>query len=167
MVSIKGDFRKIREWQKALKTAPKALEVASKLMAEEAVELIRDGISEGQDPYGKKHKKLALRSGRPLQDSGRLKGSWFRKSSSARSFVVSSAVDYAVYHQEGTGIYGPKKTPIRPKKAKALRIPGVGVFASVKGTPKRMMVPDRRGLPPLWKSRLGAAAVEAIEAHFR
>lgn len=34
---------------------------------------------------------------------------------------VGTALEYARYLHEGTGIYGPKRTPIRPVTAKALR----------------------------------------------
>jgi HK97 gp10 family phage protein len=35
----------------------------------------------------------------------------------------SKLASYAPYVHQGTGIYGPKKTRIRPKRAKALKIP--------------------------------------------
>ncbi|MDQ8708202.1 HK97 gp10 family phage protein [Streptomyces sp. LHD-70] len=34
---------------------------------------------------------------------------------------IGSTLDYALYQEEGTGIYGPRGTPIRPKRAKYLR----------------------------------------------
>lgn len=34
---------------------------------------------------------------------------------------IYSDLDYALYQEEGTGIYGPKGSPITPKKAKYLR----------------------------------------------
>jgi hypothetical protein len=66
---------------------------------------------------------------------------------------IGSSLPYAIYRHEGTGIYGPKGAPIRPKSGKYLRWPatnnsGAGrrrysggataayVFArQVKGTP--------------------------------
>lgn len=34
---------------------------------------------------------------------------------------VGSPLEYAIYRHNGTGIYGPKRTPIRPVSAKALK----------------------------------------------
>ncbi len=53
--------------------------------------------------------------------------------------VVSTDVPYARYHHDGTGIYGSRGTPIRPRNAKALRFKPRGsskfVFAaSVRGS---------------------------------
>jgi hypothetical protein len=54
---------------------------------------------------------------------------------------VGTNLDYARYQEEGTGIYGPKKTPITPKKGKLLVWTSGGKFffaRSVKGVrPKR------------------------------
>jgi hypothetical protein len=50
---------------------------------------------------------------------------------------VGTNVKYGPYQEMGTGIYGPKRTPITPKKAKVLRfrVNGQWVSAkSVKGT---------------------------------
>lgn len=74
---------------------------------------------------------------------------------------IGSPLDYAAYVVRGTGIYGPRKAPITPKTAKALKFPTpkkrgplrVGeeptaknrgfVFAkSVKGRPKNMFMID-------------------------
>lgn len=57
---------------------------------------------------------------------------------------VGSRLHYASYHMTGTGIYGPKKRPIRPVTKKVLRFkPGRG------GGPSRRGVggtsPERRG----------------------
>lgn len=58
---------------------------------------------------------------------------------------VGTNVWYAIYIHGGTGIYGPRKTPIRPKRAKALRfrINGQVIFAkSVKGMRKNQFLKD-------------------------
>jgi len=55
------------------------------------------------------------------------------------NLLVSDGVFYGIYLEVGTGIYGPKATPILPKKAKVLHFKlktGEGVFArQVKGIP--------------------------------
>lgn len=52
---------------------------------------------------------------------------------------VGSLVDYARYHHDGTGIYGPTGRPITPRNGKFLVFPGKGggtVFArQVRGSP--------------------------------
>lgn len=41
---------------------------------------------------------------------------------------IGSPLEYALYRHEGTGIYGPKGTPIVPVSAKLLRFPSSGTF---------------------------------------
>lgn len=68
-------------------------------------------------------------------DHGRLAGSWSMKRMSALQYRVSTAVKYAAWVNDGTGIYGSGK-PITPKRARALvfQIQGKTIFArSVKG----------------------------------
>lgn len=62
------------------------------------------------------------------------------ESSSIDNFTIFLAhtSEVGMYHELGTGIYGPKKSPIVPKQAKMLRfkIDGKEIFAkSVKGIP--------------------------------
>lgn len=69
-------------------------------------------------------------------DHGRLSGSFQTKRLNNLNWLVYTPVHYADYVLHGTGIYGPKKRPITPKKAKALvfKVKGKTVFAkSVKG----------------------------------
>lgn len=42
-------------------------------------------------------------------------------SSNGEEGRIYSDLDYALYQEEGTGIYGPRKSPITPKKARYLR----------------------------------------------
>jgi phage gpG-like protein len=71
-------------------------------VAEEAIDLIREGFSKESDPYGTRWAPLKYRSGRILQDTGRLRNSWHRRSLSASRVVIGTAVTYAAYHQSGT-----------------------------------------------------------------
>lgn len=54
-------------------------------------------------------------------DHGRLQGSWWRHRSSEDSWEIQSSAKYAVYVNEGTGLYGPTHSLIKPKKGKVLR----------------------------------------------
>lgn len=49
----------------------------------------------------------------------------------------SRLAEYALFVHQGTGVYGPKREPIRPVNAKALKIPGVGFRKSAKGMKAR------------------------------
>lgn len=59
---------------------------------------------------------------------------------------VGNSVNYAMAVHEGTGVYGPKGRPIRPRRAKVLRFKGKGgkvIFArSVRGTRGRPYLRD-------------------------
>jgi hypothetical protein len=56
-----------------------------------------------------------IRENSPV-DHGRLAGSWNMKSTGALSYKVYTAVQYARYVNDGTGIYGPSGKPIQSKK---------------------------------------------------
>lgn len=49
----------------------------------------------------------------------------------------SRLAEYAVFVHQGTGVYGPKRQSIRPVRAKALKIPGIGFRKSAKGMKAR------------------------------
>lgn len=66
----------------------------------------------------------------------------------------------ARYFEEGTGIYGPRHRPIRPRKAKAFRLPGGIEVASVKGQRPRHTYRDS-------KPAADAAFQAAFEAGLR
>lgn len=76
-------------------------------------------------------------------DTGRLRASItyeIRLDNRSPYALVGTNVFYAPYQEEGTGIYGPRGTPIRPKRGRFLRFKPRGsnryVFArEVRGTP--------------------------------
>lgn len=169
-IKFTGDFAVLDEWIDQLRAAQGSMRVISANLAEETIELIREGFETSTDPYGKPWAALQLRAGRPLEDTGGLKASWHRRFVTDEGFVVQSGKEYARYHQAGTGIYGPRKQPIVPKQAKALRIPGpLGVMfrASVDGSPPRKMVPDKGELPSKWRDRYVEVAQEVMTELFR
>src|SRR5690606_230715 len=125
-VSFKGDFAKLKTWADKMDTAADLMPVVSKTLADDTISLIRDGMNRGVDPYGNPYKPLVLRSGQPLKRTGGMFASWNRRGATASKFRVANGKNYAGYHQSGTGIHGPKKSPIVPKTAKALRIPVQG-----------------------------------------
>lgn len=169
-VKFRGDFQKLKHWEELAKDAPGLLPVVSENLADETISLVRDGMNRGVDPYGRGYAPLKFRAGQPLQKTGGMLAAWNRQHANRTSFKISNAKNYSGYHQHGTGIYGKNGAPITPKSKKSLRVPTGGgdlFFRSVKGTPKRMMVPDRRGIPGHWKRSYQAVVNEIFLSHFR
>ena len=80
----------------------------------------------------------------------------------AQMLVLAHGSKVGMYHEEGTGIYGPKGKPITPVNAKVLhfKIDGQSIFTkSVKGIPKNPVLKNAATsqLPELLK---------ALEVHF-
>ncbi|SDY71855.1 HK97 gp10 family phage protein [Thermoactinomyces sp. DSM 45892] len=74
---------------------------------------------------------------------GRLAGSWQMNRLSSLRYKVQTAVAYARYTNDGTGIYGPRRQPIRPRSGQALVFQSQGrtVFArSVRGMKGRKYI---------------------------
>jgi phage gpG-like protein len=165
--SFTGDIAKLDKWAKRLREVPKVMDGLSEQLAEETIDLIKDGFEKSRDPYGKKWAPLKLRDGRPLEDNGGLKGSWFKKYARRDGFKVANGKSYAIIQHAGSGIYGPKKEPIVPKKAKALRLGKYGFAKSVKGTVARPMVPYKKRLPKKWLQAYQEVAEDFLTEHFR
>lgn len=167
-VKFSGDFAALKRFQKKVEQAPKAMLTVNQQLAEETIELIREGFDKSEDPYGSAWEPLVLRDGLPLQDTGGMKAAWFRQSATMRGFSVANAKSYSGYHQGGTGIYGPRHQRIVPIKAKVLKLGKTGrVARSVRGTPKRRMVPERGRLPKAWRDRYVDTAQEVLTELFR
>jgi phage gpG-like protein len=187
-IRLTGDFARIGRKIAQLEKPQEGLRRVAEAMADETLTLINEGFAEEADPYGEKWAPLVLRTGKILQNTGGMAASWHRKSASSRGFRVANGKKYAKWHQGGTGIYGPFKHPIVPKTKKALAfsfiagvrtvgkggkalkrpqlIRGEMVVRSVKGSPRRRMVPDPGPVPTKWRIRLHHAARDALKAHF-
>jgi phage gpG-like protein len=150
----------MNSWQQALNELPKAMRQMPRDMAEEAVELTRQTFETETDPHGAKWAPLKLRTGRILQKTAGLKNSIHAKASGKR-FTIGVGKSYASYPQRGTGIYGPRGQKIRPLRAKALGPIGGKFFRSVKGSPRRAMIPYL-GMPAKWASAFSEVAEERI-----
>lgn len=174
-LKFSGDFAALRDFEEKIRRSPASLRRISVQLAEETIELIHEGHERQLDPYGKPWKPPVLRSGDALEDSGGMKNSWHRSHAKRESFGVENAKAYAIFHQTGTGIYGPRRRRIYPLRKRALRIPGGRpgyvnkgdlFFSSVAGSPQRRMVPDR-GLPEDWRARYVDTATQTLAAIFR
>jgi len=106
-------------------------------VGEELVELVREGFERQADPYGSPWAPLKRRSGRILQDTGRLR-MFFVRSKSASMVRVGTPAFYGRFHQA-------------PR---------------TKHMPARKMVPDG-ALPGAWSSRIHAIVERVIKQAMR
>lgn len=168
-MALKGDLAKFRRHIAKIErlSTPEAMVKLTDNLAEEAVDLIIDGMAAQHDPYGKPYAPKVFGDGRAILVGATVQlrrgNSWKRVRSDGRGFKVSCNVPYAIYHQKGTGIYGPKRRKIVPVRAKALSFEAAKLVSpkskkwgstrvflrSVKGCKQRKMVPDK-GLPKEW-----------------
>lgn len=80
------------------------LETINENLAEEAIDLIKQGFRDQADPYGRAWAGKKVPDGRAILTgrTGFLKSGWHRTRLSRRGFTVAPSVTYAVYHQTGT-----------------------------------------------------------------
>lgn len=158
-VGISGDMRglsRMIEQVSKLASADTLLGLSREL-GEEARTQTLLGFEQSRDPYGKAWKPVH-RGGQPLRDTGRLFNSW-SVSASAGRFRLSSNVRYASTHQTGARIKatgpGPLKFRVGPEK----------VWRSKREVtiPQRQMLPDSRGLGPIWHPAMQKAAESYIK----
>lgn len=135
-INVRGDASELRSLIAALESPRKVLKLVARAMAEEAIELTREGFSRESDPNGKGWAPTQ-RGGRILQDTGRLRNSFRVMHVNARGFQIGTTVEYSGYHQAGT-----------------------------RRMPARKQLPDKGRLPRKWKARLGEAAEDALGALF-
>ena len=137
-VRITGDLAKIDAWRKRFGEAAvaKVKRTILENVAEEALELIAEGFSKEQAPNGAPWAPLKQRRGKILQDTGRMRASFHRKTIGGDRVTIGPAVKYAAFHQSGT----------------------VRMVA-------RPMVPDG-GLPAKWQARLNEAAEDVLKDMF-
>ena len=144
-----------------------SMQEAALVISETTLDNIAEGFSGSHAPDGTPWPDLVLRDGNPLEDTGGLRDGWQRGDVSAGQAEVENLKDYAEAHQRGTGVYGPKRKRIRPVKSFALRVPtksGPMFFTSVKGTPRRKMVPDpNEPIPKAWKEAYDGAVQEYLD----
>jgi len=87
-----------------------------------------------QSPAGPVWRDVQRRGNRVLNearrrcpvDEGRLRSSLTMEMQQVQKYpaaVIGTNLPYGLYVHEGTGIYGPRRTPITPKRARVLRWP--------------------------------------------
>ncbi len=134
---LAGTIQGAKELQTRFARSPILMEQAAKTMLEAAT-FIAEGAAKESAPI----------------DQGILRGSIHSKITKLNGElvgIVGTNLEYAPYQEQGTGIYGPKGTPITPKRSRFLRFKtksGQVVFArSVRGTrPKKFMAKGMRAV---------------------
>lgn len=138
---ISGNFDSVMtHWTKQLEAASKIVEQTSRAQSEVILTMIGEGFEDETDPYGSAWEEKKTPDSRKVLhgESSRLRNGWHVEQTSRGGFTVAPSVDYAAYHQTGTG-----------------------------NMPARMMVPSAsRGLPSDWAAELEAVALATMHAHF-
>jgi hypothetical protein len=166
-----GDISMLLALANRLESMSEHMDKVAAALAKEVVGSLIPGQFDRQEaPDGTKWAPT-IRGGEILSDKGRMKAGWSDGGAAVHhdrnGFTVENPSEYAPYHQTGTGIYGPRGEPIRPKVAPYLRFAvGERHFAcrEVKGVPARPMVPDSGELPPSWDNSLRETAEETLAA---
>lgn len=155
-MALRGDFQKM---ERVIATVEKVAqgrfaESARRQAGEAALTELRKGFRASRDPYGHTWKELAIRSGKPLRDTGRLANS-FSLQITKDGFVIGTPIAYAHVHQFGATIV--------PVNAPALRfrVRGVGFFTLQKVViPARPMLPEGDDLGT-WRDPIAEACGDA------
>jgi hypothetical protein len=148
-------------------------------LAQEAIVQARDGFREERDPYGKKWPEKVFPDGRKiLRKSEKLYNGFKVLRADARGFEITNVEEHAKY-TFGTGLWGPKKSRIYPKTAKALVIGGSQgrsgstgqftrniAFRSIKGSPPRLIVPLAGKPSPIWQRAFKQRATKFLSQYF-
>ena len=127
--------------ERQLESTPTLRRKISVNLAEETIDLIKEGFDLEKDPYGDPWAPKQKRDGRKVLsgETSNLKTSWHTRSVDEDGYEVAPSVDYAGYHQ-------------KPYEARR---------------PRRMMFPDDElGLPQVWTEAFEETVLEVMHAHF-
>lgn len=132
---------KLEGWKKLFESGEILVTATSAAMANETVNLVKDGFRTETDPYGKRWKPKKRRDGRKTLsgETSQLKSGWHVRKNSKAGFLIAPTVAYAAYHQA-------------PRRTSRL--------------PRRMMVPRGGKLPKPWSDALKEVAVEVARAFY-
>lgn len=180
--SLTGDFAGLERFAKKVAdvSGTRGLTALNKELGAEAIVQARDGFREERDPYGVKWKPKVFPDGNKiLRKSGKLYSGWYLSSVNAHGYTLSNKEEHAKYTY-GTGLWGPKKSRIYPKQARALVIGGSQgrsgstgqftrnlAFRSIAGSPPRLIVPLPGKPSPIWMRGLKQRATKFLVDRFR
>jgi len=139
----------LASWREVMKSAPALVDEMGEMVAEEALDLVKEGFAKQTDPYGDRWQDKKVDDGRSILvgKTVQLKKWQIVKKSNGKWTLSPSptAGDYAAAHQDP-----------RPRAA-----------WGGKKLPRRMMIPSKaRGMPPAWSKRMEEAMNDVFEAHF-
>lgn len=137
----------LASWREVMRAAPSLVDEMGEMVAEEALDLVKEGFAKQTDPYGDRWKEKKVDDGRSILvgKTTRLRLGWHTVKKGNGKWTVAPSVEYAAAHQDPQprARWGGKKLP------------------------QRMMIPSRkRGLPPEWQKRMDEAMSDVFEAHF-
>jgi len=140
-LKVEGDFKQLEQWKKLFTEGDKALDLTSRAMAEELLQLTFERFRAETDPYGKRWKAKKRSDGRKVLSgkTSRLKDGWHIVRADRHGWLIAPSVDYALPHQTGS-LKG------RGKKKRLAR---------------RAMVPYK-GLPRAYRIALEESAQDAL-----
>lgn len=133
----------LKKLERMLDDPQRLLNAISGSLAEETVNMIKDGFRSETDPYGERWQPKQIPDGRKTLSgpTSRLKTGWHIKTQNPSGFVVAPAVAYALPHQD----------PQRNASGRLKR-------------PRRMMVPSEdRGLPERWARAYREVTIESLQ----
>ncbi len=168
---VTGDWKALEAIAKKLGglAGQNAKTAINSALAEAEIELVAEGFRDEREPSGRPWENKRFPDGKPvLYKTGKLSSKWRKIQVTSREFTIGPPVGSEStfkFAQFGTGIFGRKGKPIKPKKAKRLAwktSDGWAFAKQVEGSPKRRMVPDKGRLPALWKQRLGKRAKDTL-----
>lgn len=159
IVANDRDLEELLRKLELLERGPAVRELAANI-AEEAIELVKQGFEEERDPYGNAWAELQCRDGRILRDTGVMLQSLHVQEATETQVTIAMGVWYAIVHQTGKTIV--------PRTAKALRfmVRGKPVFAQRVEIPARPFFPREGELPDAWRRAFDEVATEWFEAFF-
>jgi hypothetical protein len=129
----------LKRLTKKLGKTRELIKVVQRAQAEEGLDLVQQGFSGEEDPYGKKWKDKKKPDGRKNLHgkTSRLRRGWTIRSDIG--MALQASVDYSSHHQN------PRRRGGKLKR------------------PRRMQVPSaKRGMPRKWSKPLNEAAADAI-----
>lgn len=134
MYTIKVDDKRVMEALARMKASGSDMQPAMQEIGEILLLSIKQNFEQqGRPTPWKRSRRVEQSGGQTLSDTGRLRNS-FTVEANARQVAVGTNVEYAAPLQFGT-----RPRIIRPNKARALKIPGIGFRKKVKhpGMPAR------------------------------
>jgi hypothetical protein len=157
------ELHRIEQLAGALDDGGAIMAIASSVLAEDAIGLIKDGFRAEKDPYGKRWANKQKSDGRKVLSgpTSMLKGGWHVEEHSKRGFLVAPSVDYAAHHQNPQRRKRSSSRKRRKDGKRRKRADRAGFGGLTR--PRRMMVPDeKRGMPKAWADEFAEAAEETM-----